>query len=205
MLHARTAPSAPLPPAPGADRHPSLDLANSAVQVPARGGADREVVELLGTPADATRWLVDHGLAPQDAQLQEYCAGLLTALRGHVRALFDAVVHDREPAAATIAAVNHALTRTPTVELLTWDPAAGFRSERTHPTTRIVEHALAALAADAVAVVTGPDAALLAACGAEPCNRYVLRTHGRRHWCSTRCGDRVRAARSYARRSGGAA
>ncbi|WP_404798560.1 CGNR zinc finger domain-containing protein [Streptomyces pristinaespiralis] len=28
-----------------------------------------------------------------------------------------------------------------------------------------------------------------------------MRTHGRRHWCSTRCGDRARAARAYARRS----
>nr|WP_234354530.1 CGNR zinc finger domain-containing protein [Streptomyces sp. NRRL WC-3618] len=24
---------------------------------------------------------------------------------------------------------------------------------------------------------------------------------GRRHWCSTRCGDRARAARAYARRT----
>ncbi|MHC5560905.1 CGNR zinc finger domain-containing protein (plasmid) [Kocuria sp. U4B] len=27
-----------------------------------------------------------------------------------------------------------------------------------------------------------------------------MRTHGRRQWCSTRCGDRVRAARAYARK-----
>ncbi|MFC7713379.1 CGNR zinc finger domain-containing protein [Nonomuraea recticatena] len=33
-----------------------------------------------------------------------------------------------------------------------------------------------------------------------PCNRYLLR-HGRRHWCSIRCGDRARAARAYARRT----
>ncbi|MDN5936022.1 MAG: CGNR zinc finger domain-containing protein [Nitrosospira sp.] len=30
--------------------------------------------------------------------------------------------------------------------------------------------------------------------------RFLLKTHGRRQWCSTRCGDRVRAARSYARK-----
>lgn len=34
-------------------------------------------------------------------------------------------------------------------------------------------------------------------------NRYLLR-HGRRHWCSVRCGDRARAARAYARRTGAA-
>ncbi|MDN5704722.1 MAG: hypothetical protein L0K41_03970 [Yaniella sp.] len=27
-----------------------------------------------------------------------------------------------------------------------------------------------------------------------------MRTHARRRWCSTRCGDRVRAARAYARK-----
>ncbi|GAB2883292.1 hypothetical protein GCM10022245_18400 [Streptomyces mayteni] len=44
---------------------------------------------------------------------------------------------------------------------------------------------------------------LLAACGSAPCDRFLLRTHGRRHWCSTRCGDRARAARAYARRGEG--
>ncbi|MCI2238692.1 CGNR zinc finger domain-containing protein [Paenibacillus sp. TRM 82003] len=124
----------------------------------------------------------------------------LTALRVHVREVF-AAVEDRAPAPSAVEALNHALTRTPTAHLLTREATAGFRSEATHPTTRVVEHALAALAADTVALLTGPDAVLLAACAAEPCNRYLLRTHARRHWCSTRCGDRVRAARSYARRN----
>ncbi len=57
------------------------------------------------------------------------------------------------------------------------------------------------LAADAADLLTGPDAERLAACASPPCNRYLLRTHGRRHWCSVRCGDRARAARAYARRS----
>jgi len=36
--------------------------------------------------------------------------------------------------------------------------------------------------------------------GADFCQRFFLRTHARRQWCSTRCGDRVRAARAYARK-----
>ncbi|PNG16566.1 CGNR zinc finger domain-containing protein, partial [Streptomyces cahuitamycinicus] len=49
-------------------------------------------------------------------------------------------------------------------------------------------------------LLTSPAAERLTACGSPPCNRYLLR-HGRRHWCSTRCGDRARAARAYARRT----
>lgn len=60
-----------------------------------------------------------------------------------------------------------------------------------------VDHALATLAADAD-LLTCPDADRRLR--PHPCNRYLLR-HGRRHWCSTRCGDRARAARAYARRS----
>ena len=188
-------PAAPVPPAPGEPEHPSLGLVNSVVQLP-----KLDVVELLGSPADATKWLVARGLATEDAQLQDYCSGRLIALRGQIRELFEVAVQGRVPAESALAAVNDALTRTPTVQLLAWDPAAGFHLETSHPVTQIVEHALTAIAADAVKLVTGPEAPLLAACGATPCNRYLLRTHARRHWCSKRCGDRVRAARSYARR-----
>jgi predicted RNA-binding Zn ribbon-like protein len=55
------------------------------------------------------------------------------------------------------------------------------------------------IAADAIALVTGPEAADLRACEAPGCVRLLLRDHPRRHWCSTRCGDRVRARRYYAR------
>jgi predicted RNA-binding Zn ribbon-like protein len=201
MLDARISPTAPLPPAPGSDEHVSLELVNSAVQVSTRGATGHELVDLLVTPDAATGWLIEHGLAPQHAQLAEYCTGLLTGLRGDLRQLYDAVVHQQAPAPETITAINHALTRTPTVRLLAWNVTDGFHDELTHPTTQVVEHAIATIAAYAVALVTGPDAALLAACAAQPCNRYLLRTHARRHWCSTRCGDRVRAARCYARRS----
>lgn len=95
------------------------------------------------------------------------------------------------------------MTSTPAVPTLVWDAATGFRAQLAHPTTRILEHALAVLAVDAVEIVTGPNAQMLAACEADPCNRYMLRTHARRHWCSKRCGDRIRAARAYARRGQG--
>ncbi|MGW2422164.1 CGNR zinc finger domain-containing protein [Streptomyces sp. NPDC001709] len=186
---------APYPPAPGAEQYPALDLANSAVALP---GGQR--VDLLDTPAAAQDWLVHHSLAPADADLRETCATRLRSLREQIRALLAARVEARPAPADALDAVNTALTRAPAASLLHWSADRGLYRAATHPTTQIVEHALAALAADAADLLTGPDADRLTACGSTPCNRYLLR-HGRRHWCSTRCGDRARAARAYARRT----
>ncbi|WP_432028739.1 ABATE domain-containing protein [Streptomyces sp. 1222.5] len=184
------------PPAPGAALHPALDLANSTVALPGGQSAD-----LLDSPAAAQRWLVDRALAPAGADLRETCASRLRSLRDQIRALLASRVAGRPAPAAALDAVNDALTRAPAASLLHWSADRGLYRAAAHPTTQIVEHALAALAADAADLLTGPDAERLTACGSAPCNRYLLR-HGRRHWCSTRCGDRARAARAYARRTG---
>ncbi|MDH2392767.1 ABATE domain-containing protein [Streptomyces sp. HNM0663] len=184
-----------LSPAPGAEQYPALDFANSAVALP--GG---QFSDLLGTPASANRWLSEHGLAPADAGLREMCTAQLRSLREQVRALLASRVAGLPALPAALSAVNDALTRVPTAALLQWDEKTGPYRATPHPTTEILDHALAALAADAADLLTGPDAERLTACGSAPCNRYLLR-HGRRHWCSTRCGDRARAARAYARRT----
>ncbi|WP_240468460.1 ABATE domain-containing protein [Streptomyces dangxiongensis] len=186
-----------MPPAPGAAHHPALDLANTEVALP--GG---QSVDFLATPAAARRWLVDRDLAPADADLRETCASRLRALRAQIRALLTAHAADAPAPRAALDALNEALTRAPAASLLHWSPERGLYRVAAHPTTQIVEHALAALAADAADLLTGPDAERLTACGSAPCDRYLLR-HGRRHWCSTRCGDRARAARAYARRTAG--
>ena len=107
------------------------------------------------------------------------------------------------PSESALAAVNDAMTHVPTAALLRWDSEDGLRREVSHPVMQALDHALAALAVDAADLLTGPDSALLAACGSPPCQRYLLRTHGRRQWCSVRCGDRARAARAGARRAAG--
>ncbi|MCC0093457.1 ABATE domain-containing protein [Streptomyces flavotricini] len=183
------------PPAPGAEQYPALDLANSAVTLP---GGHR--IDFLATPRAAEQWLVDRGLAPSDTGLIETCAGRLRSLREQIRALLAARTAGLPAPAAALTAVNDALTRAPAASLLHWDPDRGLYREAAHPVTQIVEHALAVLAANAADLLTGPDAERLTACRSAPCSRYLLR-HGRRHWCSTRCGDRARAARAYARRT----
>jgi predicted RNA-binding Zn ribbon-like protein len=183
------------PPAPGAEQYPSLALANSAIALP--GG---HYIDQLGTPAAANQWLTERGLAPIDAGMREMCAAQLRSLREQIRALFASRVAGLPALPAALAAVNDTLTRVPTAPLLQWDDKTGPYRAAPHPTTQIVDHALATLAADAADLLTSPDAERLTACGSAPCNRYLLR-HGRRHWCSTRCGDRARAARAYARRT----
>ncbi|MFG2499284.1 CGNR zinc finger domain-containing protein [Streptomyces sp. NPDC048441] len=187
----------PAPPqAPGAERYAALDFANSAIALP--GG---QFIDLLGTPSATNSWLTERDLAPPDAGLQEMCTAQLRTLREQIRSLLAARVDGCEPPPSALAAINEALTRAPAASLLNWNPARGLYRAASHPTTQIVEHALATLAADVADLLTGPDADRLTACGSPPCNRYLLR-HGRRHWCSTRCGDRARAARAYARRVG---
>ncbi|MFF8288559.1 ABATE domain-containing protein [Streptomyces sp. NPDC016309] len=190
-----TAEPAP-PPAPGEERHLSLALANSAVALP--GG---QFTDLLGTPAAANRWLLDRGLAPADAGMREMCASQLRSLREQVRSLLASRVAAVPALPAAVGALNDAMNRVPTAPLLQWDDRKGPYRVAPHPTTQIVDHAVATLAADAADLLTGPHAERLTACGSPPCNRFLIR-HGRRHWCSTRCGDRARAARAYARRTG---
>ena len=96
--------------------------------------------------------------------------------------------------------INAALAAAPNTSLLHYAPGEGFFRSLEHPATRLIEHAMSVIAEDAAALLAGHEAHLLAQCEAKPCSRFLLKTHGRRQWCSTRCGDRVRAARSYARK-----
>ncbi|MRH90056.1 hypothetical protein GFY24_21875 [Nocardia sp. SYP-A9097] len=184
-----------LPPAPGAERYLALDFVNSAIALP--GG---QYIDLLGTPETTNRWLTNRDLAPENAGVQEMCTTQLRALREHVRSLFAARIAGVTPLPAALSAVNDALTSVPTAALLLWDERNGPHRAAACPPNEILERALATLAADAADLLTSTDAADLTPCDSAPCNRYLLR-HGRRHWCSTRCGDRVRAARAYARRT----
>ncbi|MFG2004574.1 CGNR zinc finger domain-containing protein [Spirillospora sp. NPDC048911] len=194
MRETATAESAP-PPAPGAADYPALDFVNTAIALP--GG---QFIDLLGTPQGANRWLTEHGLAPADAGVQEMCAAQLRSLREHLRSLFAARVAGVPALPAALSAVNDALSRAPTALLLYWDEKNGPYRAAPCPTNEILDHALATLSANSADLLTGPDAERLTACGSPPCSRYLLR-HGRRHWCSVRCGDRARAARAYARRT----
>jgi predicted RNA-binding Zn ribbon-like protein len=181
--------------APGAEEHPCLALVNSANGLPGGRRYDE-----LGSPEAATAWLTARDLIASESVLQEHCRARLAALRADLRDLFTAHTTGDVPPTAAVHAVNRALTRAPGALLLRFDPAAGFSRCAEHPVTQVVEHVMAVIADDAASLLSGDQASMLASCEADSCERFFLRTHARRQWCSTRCGDRVRAARAYARK-----
>lgn len=182
------------PQSPGALDHASIGLANSVYRT---GGKEQDE---LGTPASTSRWLIERGLVAEGSVLQSYCQNRLVGLRGHLQAAFGAFVAGDDVDPGALAAINSALVAAPYSPLLRFSPGSGFSREVEHPTTQLVEHSMSVIAEDAASLLSGDEAQLLARCEAESCTRFLLRTHGRRLWCSTRCGDRVRAARAYARK-----
>jgi predicted RNA-binding Zn ribbon-like protein len=186
------------PPAPGEENYRALALANTRMTVAG------DQVDRLRDPATGTAWLVEQGLAPVDGRLGEPCAVRLRDFRDCARNLLTAFAAGSEPEPEDLAALNDALTGTPAVSLLVWDKAGGPRRVESLSADHLVDTAIARLAADTADLLTSADASVLAACGAPGCIRFYLRTHASRQWCSTRCGDRVRAARHYARRTGAA-
>ncbi|MER7402508.1 ABATE domain-containing protein [Streptomyces sp. NPDC000070] len=189
----------PAPPsAPGEEEHLALALVNSAIALP--GG---HTVDLLGTPAQTNHWLTRRGLAPVDAGMREMCATQLRSLREQIR------IAVRRPSRRPARPPGRRDSRQRSDDPGPHGPAAAVgRQDRPLPHRPPPHHRdrqpcpghLAADAADAADLLTSLDADRLTACGSPPCTRYLLR-HGRRHWCSTRCGDRACAARAYARRS----
>jgi predicted RNA-binding Zn ribbon-like protein len=60
---------------------------------------------------------------------------------------------------------------------------------------------LSVIAGLGIDLVAG-DETPLRACYAPGCVLYFVQDHPRREWCSTACGNRVRAARHYRRHRG---
>ena len=181
--------------APGVAEHPSLALVDSAGALP--GG---KAFDELATPESTTAWLMARDLVADGTQLYDHCRDRLSGLRDAVGDLFVARIEGAAPSAASVRALNDALTSAPGVLRLNFDSAAGFERTAEHPATQVVEHVMALIAEDAASLLTSEEASMLAVCEADSCDRIFLRTHARRQWCSTRCGDRMRAARAYARK-----
>lgn len=184
-----------LPPAPGTEDHVSLSLVNTLVTLPID-----EIEDSLASPEASTHWLIAHELVPDDTQLLPYCQNQLTGLRRQLRALFTAKIEGTPPVEGTLDVVNHAMQKISSAPELQYDSQQGFYRQHVHPVTQLVEHAMALISDDAAELLSDKHGDLLAQCESAPCDRFYTRTHARRRWCSTRCGDRVRAARAYARK-----
>ena len=178
--------------APGETTRPALALVNT------RRNDHGAPIDDLATTADVGTWLARHGLAP-DARVDNAALVAIRDLRDAVRELLEARIDGRAPEPAAVETVNAAATAAPTVRRLTWTSPGNPRQESHRPGVVGVPLARAILASDAIDLVTGPAHSDLLACAAPGCVRLLLRDHPRRRWCSTRCGDRVRANRYYHR------
>jgi predicted RNA-binding Zn ribbon-like protein len=128
----------------------------------------------------------------------------LVALRAAVREALAGTVSGEPPRRATLDAINAFSVRAPRSPVAVWQPRdAPLAGTDVHGATR-ADVVLAALAADAIDLLTGPHRADLRACGAPGCVLMFLKDHPRREWCSNACGNRARQARHYRRARGSA-
>ena len=175
--------------APGEHAHLALALANS------RRNDPTGPVDELASAATMRAWLEGHDLGGDETAVDA-----LRELREAVREVLVARIEDRVPDPAAVSALNAAAAAAPAAPRLIWTDSP--RATRDHLGE---DRARALIAGDAIGLVTGPEHADLRACSAPGCVRLLLKDHPRRHWCSTRCGDRVRASRYYHRHRGASA
>jgi predicted RNA-binding Zn ribbon-like protein len=178
--------------APGESARPALALANS------RRNEHGVAVDDLATPAGLGAWLAKQGLAP-DTRVDAAALAAVHDLRAAIRELLEARILGRAPDHSAVEAVNAAAAAAPVTRRLIWTAPGAPREQLGAVGAGGVQRATALLAGDAIDLVTGPAHADLLACAAPGCVRFLLRDHPRRRWCSTRCGDRVRASRYYHR------
>ena len=173
----------------------AIDAANTV-----RRRRDR-YVDLLGSSADLLEWATRvrdrlPGPVPEtadEAELQRF-----VALRDHLLAVMRAHVHGETLPEGSIAAINEIALRRPTVRLLA--AGAGPGRERLFAATGTIDDLTAAVAADTVELMTGPDRDRLAICDAPSCGQVFLRARPNQQWCGPGCGNRARAARHHRRR-----
>ena len=164
--------------------------------------ANGVAVDGLADSAGAAAWLdalgprlPEGGSGRRSAPRRDELVALRTVVRD---ALADAVAGTPTPR-ATLEAINADSARAPRSPVALWQPAgAPLAGIDVQGATR-ADVALAALAADAIDLLTGPHRADLRACGAPGCVLMFLKDHPRREWCSNACGNRARQARHYQR------
>lgn len=169
----------------------SLDLVNTCIR------RDDVTVDLLDTPAALDAWL------RAEAKRVSWTGSASTADWRAVRAMRDAIAElfcarreHTQPTPAAVAKVSDALSAPGARVRLVWtsqEPRLAPLSARSRRSVLLGE-----LTADAVAVLTGPQAVYLRTCANPDCVLQFIAHNPRRRWCSSAlCGNRARVARHY--------
>ncbi len=153
-----------------------------------RGWLDREQGRLT-MPPQVDQALVTRFLAARDPILRVLRAAAADFPAAHVP---PAAAPERLPT-ADVDAINQLAAAAPAIRLLGARPGQ-YRAQpvtAADPATRLC----AELAAAAIDLLTGPDAAALALCDAPGCGQLYLRGRPNQQWCDPHCGTRARAQR----------
>jgi predicted RNA-binding Zn ribbon-like protein len=161
-------------------------------------------VDALADAGAARAWL--DAIAPRlpaGGEGESPTADALAELREPVRDVVSALIAGTPAARASIEALNAFSARAPAARVARWRrgaPASLALDFAGAPRSDVV---LAALAADALELLCGPERDEIRACGAPGCVLAYLRGGTRREWCCAACGNRARQARHYARSRAG--
>lgn len=162
------------------------------------------VVDALGDASATAAWLQEIAARlPAGGSGAEPTPDELRALREPVRSALHELIDGRFPARDALEAINAFSRRAPVARVARWLRGAQPALQLDVAGASRADVVLSALAAGAVALITGPDAGEIRACRAPGCVLLFLRRHPRRAWCSDSCGNRARQARHYARTRGG--
>lgn len=146
---------------------------------------------------DSDNWRLDRTDVDRFRTLRDALRRLAALLTEDSRSGAISATTDLERA---VADVNHIAAEAATWPQLFLDKGQLRRrhTSTAAPATRLA----AAVAVEAVELVTGEDRVRLRACYAPGCVLYFVKDHPRREWCCTACGNRARAARHYQRHRG---
>lgn len=163
------------------------------------------LIESLGDPAAASAWLRHELGYTQTYPLGKTEYARLLALRDSAQRLLRARLAGGPPAPDDLLRLNQASSAAPRCDQLgeDWRRSLQFGGSGSRDPRDLAE--LFAALASATISLAADSSANLAECGAEDCVVLFLRTDPRQRWHSDRCGNRMRAARSYAKHKADAA
>jgi predicted RNA-binding Zn ribbon-like protein len=145
-----------------------------------------EQVDDIGTAEDLRAWLREFDLEPTGAVTSDDVPQAAETREALHRLAVAAVKGDR-PAAADVRRLNAVLEREEGLQVSAGE--GGLHPRRPAST----QDALARLARQAVADLSGRGAGTLRACGDDTCSSIFLDLTGRRRWCTDlSCGNRTR-------------
>jgi predicted RNA-binding Zn ribbon-like protein len=154
-------------------------------------------VELLEQPEDLARWLVAAGLLDEPVAAGPAELGDAVSLREAAYRLFRQNMAGAPLDAVDIAVVNRIAARVGRYPQITPNGTVVWKAEAP------LEAGLAAVAADCVELLGGPDARRLRECASDNCAFLFVDTSrpGTRRWCAqNRCGNRQHVRDHRARR-----